>query len=215
MSALVISSCGYQLLQTMLDILISPVLMTPSLVDCCLTTTTAEVVNTTNLIYYGPMEQHPIIYYSTSREIWLTDQMILTEFIKPVSTLLNTPSVRSIIDNTIMQKTFDNGMLLSFSFMQGNAAGYREAAEYLHGLSDEYLLSIMPQLREFYLVKQLHIAMLEFGGFPNFNNVVTTLCHSMDLDNVKAINVRLIEAIQRLGSNAGGVSDRELLMRSF
>jgi len=105
-------------------------------------------------------------------------------------------------------------MLLSEGYLKQVAYYYRDHIERINGFTDDYLLSIAPYLREYYLIKQLHIAWLDYDGFPHFTQLTDAIEEKIHLVTQQEINIRLLEAIKRLGSSAGGVSNFELLMRN-
>jgi hypothetical protein len=172
-------------------------------------------------VFHGPfqaykIETYPINTYQTSNQVWLQDQQFLLEIAKPVSTFLDSNYIVNKINAVNLQRTFENGMLLSNEMMRQMAPVYRECAEHLAKIPDADLIELSPWLREYYLIK--HIDIMWYGqtnqGFPNVDVQLDRLKTIIDLQSDHAINIRLLESIKRFGSGAGGISKAELLLRS-
>lgn len=158
------------------------------------------------------IEYNRVLYEQSIKFVLETEAI---ERMAVVTTLLNDPTYVTMIDNMLIHKSWDGSFLISSELLRRVAPYYRDHLHIISNLTNDYLITISPHLREYYLMKQLHCAWLETGGFPNFDPLTDNIEHVLGLTNQNEINMRLFEAIRRFGSSAGGISNFELALRNL
>jgi hypothetical protein len=115
----------------------------------------------------------------------------------------------------LANKTIITGLHIGASFLEAVAPHYKLESASLSQLSTEYLASIYPHLREYYLITQLDQAFQTAYDTELYNShqLMIEVCNRMNLYDIETIGMHLVEATKRLGSAVGNVSDFELLLR--
>lgn len=218
LSGIIVGSAGYYCLHSLLDISVQSVLLTSGAglygldIPVVVLDTIPNLINS-DIIVINWNNVHPDFQLTNT---WQADQMWLTEVVKPVSGVLFNVDSRVLLELTLLKKSFNSTFLLSEAWLKTFVPHYKKNFNYVSTMTDDYLVSIFPQMREYILLFQLNTALLRYhdsAGIPEYHQMISALMLSMDLDNINAVGIRLIEAIKRLGSDAGGVSDLELMLR--
>jgi len=135
-------------------------------------------------------------------EIDNIEQMAIT------TNLLNDVAFISLMDNMLIGKSWDASMLISGGLIKQISPYYIAHLNEIQNLSNDYLLSVAPSIREYYLLQQLHM------NSTHSINLIHSIEQNIGLTDQNEILVRLVEAIKRLGSGANGVSNLELGLRN-